>query len=75
MNDKQKTFQSDAELMQALLDGQELQSVYNNGFIKLDTNGNLIFIKKHWQYINRRDWLINNDLEDDEGERIAENKN
>jgi hypothetical protein len=73
MNDKQKTFQSDAELMQALLDGQELQSVYNNGFIKLDTNGNLIFIKKHWQYINRRDWLINNDLEDDEG-GATENK-
>jgi hypothetical protein len=73
MNDKQKTFQSDAELMQALLDGQELQSVYNNGFIKLDTNGNLIFIKKHWQYINRRDWLINNDLEDEEG-GATENK-
>jgi|694.fasta_scaffold23243_22 hypothetical protein len=73
MNDKQKTFQSDAELMKALLDGQELQSVYNNGFIKLDTNGNLIFIKKHWQYINRRDWLINNDLEDDEG-GATENK-
>jgi hypothetical protein len=59
--------------MKALLDGQELQSVYNNGFIKLDTNGNLIFIKKHWQYINRRDWLINNDLEDDEG-GATENK-
>jgi hypothetical protein len=73
MNDKQKTFQSDAELMKALLDGQELQSVYNNGFIKLDTNGNLIFIKKHWQYINRRDWLINNDLEDEEG-GATENK-
>lgn len=55
-----KPIKDDKEMIQALLDGKELVSVYGTGSLKI-IDGNMTFINKRWQYINPKDWMIKTD--------------
>ena len=47
------------ELFQALLDGEELKSVFNNKTMRLDSDGNVVLVSKNWHNFNPQEWMIN----------------
>lgn len=48
---------TDEELMRALLEGKELESIYGTGTLKL-IDGKMVFMNKRWQYIDPKVWYI-----------------